>query len=48
MRMKPELNTNSTTATYGMTAKIPDGAFLGEIAKIHSQVLIDTMGDEKM
>ena len=46
MRLKPEKNTNETVATYGMTASIPDNSFLGEIAKIHSSIIIDTMGDE--
>ena len=43
MKKKPELNHNSTTATYGMTAKVPDSAFLGGIANLHSEALIDTL-----
>jgi hypothetical protein len=36
MKDDPKLNTNSTVATYGMTAKIPDDTFLVELLKSHS------------
>jgi len=36
MKYDPSLNTNSTVATYGMTAKIPDERFLVDLLKIHS------------
>ena len=43
MKKKPELNHNSTVATYGMTAKVPDTAFLGNIANLHTAALLDTL-----
>lgn len=43
MRAKPELNHGGTAASYGMTATIPDGAFLGELAKLHSAVILDVL-----
>jgi hypothetical protein len=43
MRMKPELNHNSSVASYGTTASIPDGNFLGELAKMHSACILDIL-----
>lgn len=43
MIKNPSLNHNSTVATYGMTASIPDEGFLGDLLKVHSQALLDTL-----
>lgn len=43
MKDKPELNHNSTVATYGMSAKIPDESFMNEMVKLHSAALLDSM-----
>ncbi len=43
MKEKPELNHNSTVATYGMTAKIPDESFVNDICKIHSAAVLDAL-----
>lgn len=43
MKEKPELNTNSQVATYGLTASIPDENFLNDLLKIHSECLLDTL-----
>ena len=43
MKEKPELNHNSNVATYGMAAKIPDLSFMGNICKLHSAALLDSL-----
>jgi len=43
MKDKPELNHNSTVATYGMSAKIPDESFMNEMVKLHSAALLDSL-----
>lgn len=43
MKAKPELNHNSTVATYGMSAKIPDESFMKEMIKLHSEALLDVL-----
>lgn len=43
MKDNPELNTNQTIATYGMTASIPDESFLNELLKLHSAAILDAL-----
>lgn len=43
MKENPELNHNSSVAMYGLANKIPDGNFMGQMAKIHSAALLDSL-----
>jgi len=43
MKEKPELNHNSTVATYGLAATIPDQTFLNGLTKIHTAAMLDTL-----
>lgn len=43
MKEKPELNHNSTTASYGMAAKIPDKSVLNDFANIFTGLVLDTL-----
>lgn len=43
MKDKPELNHNSTVATYGMSASIPDPAFMNEMIRLHSAAVLDAL-----
>ena len=43
LKQQPELNHNSTVATYGMTASIPDDSFLSEMTKLHSAAILDAL-----
>lgn len=41
IKADPSLNTNSQIATYGMTASIPDPAFLNQLLNIHTECVLD-------
>lgn len=43
MREKPELNHNSTVATYGLAANVPDQTFLNGLTKLHTAAMLDTI-----
>ena len=43
MLKDPKLNKNKDTATYGMSAQIPDGALLNEFVAIHTGCLLDCL-----
>lgn len=43
MKDKPELNHNSTVATYGMSASIPDPTFMNEMIRLHSAAVLDAL-----
>lgn len=43
IKEKPELNHNSTTASYGMAAKIPDKSVLNDLANTIMGLNLDTL-----
>jgi len=43
MKEDPALNHNSSVASYGMAATIPDGSLFDQFIKDHSAVLLDTL-----
>jgi hypothetical protein len=43
MKDDPSLNTNSSTALYGMTGMIPDERFLNKFVFMHQEAMLDTL-----
>lgn len=45
MEKDPKLNTNSTTAAYGMVCQMPDTEVLDDACKQHTAACLDTLGE---
>jgi hypothetical protein len=43
MKADKSLNSNETTATYGMTGLVPDKSFLRKFICLHQQAMLDTL-----